>query len=59
MRFHDISSSRSWTLQPLAEIGGVSPRHLSRLFREHFGASVADHIQSLRVESARTLMTNT
>jgi transcriptional regulator GlxA family with amidase domain len=55
----EADPARSWTLQALAEIGGVSPRHLSRLFREHVGASVADHIQSLRVELARTLMTNT
>jgi transcriptional regulator GlxA family with amidase domain len=55
----EADPARSWTLPALAEIGGVSPRHLSRLFREHVGASVAGHIQSLRVELARTLMTNT
>jgi len=51
--------ARSWTLSALADIGGVSARHLSRLFREHVGSNIADYIQGLRVELARRLMANT
>jgi len=50
--------ARTWTLQALASIGGVSPRHLARLFRENVGTRVTDYIQSLRVELARRLMSN-
>jgi transcriptional regulator GlxA family with amidase domain len=50
---------RNWTLPALADIGGVSTRHLSRLFREHVGSNVADYIQGLRVELARRLLAST
>jgi transcriptional regulator GlxA family with amidase domain len=51
--------ARSWTLPALADIGGVSTRHLSRLFREHVGSNVEDYIQGLRVELARRLLATT
>jgi transcriptional regulator GlxA family with amidase domain len=46
-------------LPALADIAGVSTRHLSRLFREHVGSNIPDYIQGLRVELARRLMAST
>lgn len=48
--------ARVWTLQTLAEVACVSPRHLSRLFAEHTGVSVVAYQQQLRVARAQELM---
>ncbi|WP_137009534.1 GlxA family transcriptional regulator [Aquitalea aquatilis] len=41
-----------WSLPALADLVHVSPRHLSRLFREHAGVSVHDYHLALRAALA-------
>lgn len=50
---------RSWTLTALARLAGASPRHLSRLFNEHAGMSIADYRSRLRIALARELLGHT
>jgi len=51
--------TKSWTLSMLARIAGVSNRHMSRLFHEHVGMSLADYNNRLRVALARELLSQT
>lgn len=39
----------AWSLQAMAEVACVTPRHLARLFREHAGLSPHAWLQQLRV----------
>ena len=49
----------AWTLGGLAQIAGASSRHLSRLFHEHVGMSIADYGNRLRVALAQELLSQT
>lgn len=40
--------SAAWSLGRMAEVACVTPRHLSRLFREHVGATPHDYLQDIR-----------
>jgi transcriptional regulator GlxA family with amidase domain len=51
--------TRSWTLSRLAKIAGASNRHLSRLFHEHAGMSIAEYSNRLRVACAQELLRET
>jgi transcriptional regulator GlxA family with amidase domain len=51
--------ARNWTLKGLSRIAGASPRHLSRLFREHAGTNIPDYRNRLRVALARELLAQT
>jgi transcriptional regulator GlxA family with amidase domain len=51
--------TRSWTLTALARIASVSNRHLSRLFNEHVGMSIAQYVNRLRVARAHELLSQT
>jgi transcriptional regulator GlxA family with amidase domain len=51
--------TRSWALGKLAQIAGLSNRHMSRLFHEHVGMSCADYNNRLRVALARELLSQT
>jgi transcriptional regulator GlxA family with amidase domain len=51
--------TRSWTLRRLAKIAGASNRHLSRLFHEHVGMSIAEYSNRLRVAFAQELLRET
>jgi transcriptional regulator GlxA family with amidase domain len=44
------------TVAGLARRVGVSERHLARLFRSETGTTVADHVEAVRVETARRLL---
>jgi AraC-like DNA-binding protein/quercetin dioxygenase-like cupin family protein len=46
-------------LYQVAEAVSISPRHLSRLFREHFQVSVQGYINTLRLERAKKLLETT
>ena len=48
--------SQRWSLQALAQIACVSPRHLSRLFVQHAGLGVAAYQQRLRMALAQELL---
>jgi len=61
-RVQDVIASdlrRSWTLRGLARIGGASDRHLSRLFHEHVGMTIAEYRNRLRVAFAQQLLRET
>jgi len=51
--------TQPWPAQHLAKIAGTSPRHLSRLFREHVGMHIADYRNRLRAALAQELLTQT
>jgi len=44
--------SADWSLQRLAEVAHVTPRHLTRLFGEHVGRSPRQYVESVRVALA-------
>lgn len=44
--------ARDWTLQALATVAHVTPRHLSRLFKAHVGHSPHAYVQGIRVAVA-------
>lgn len=48
--------ARRHTLPQLASLAGMSPRHLTRLFRQTTGISVHDYATRVRLELARTLL---
>ena len=47
------------TVQQLADRLGIGPRHLSRLFHQHVGASPAEMAGTRRVHAAKRLITDT
>lgn len=51
--------TKSWTLRRLAKVAGASNRHLSRLFHEHVGVSIAEYSNRLRVAFAQELLRET
>ena len=50
---------RAWSSTALAKLAGTSPRHLSRLFREHTGLHLPDYRNRLRVALAHELLDQT
>jgi transcriptional regulator GlxA family with amidase domain len=50
---------RFWTLRGLARVGGASDRHLSRLFHEHVGMTIAEYRNRLRIAFAQQLLRET
>ena len=51
--------TKPWTLSQLARLAGASSRHLSRLFHEHTGMSIAEYTNLLRVALAQELLRET
>ncbi|RJG07497.1 helix-turn-helix domain-containing protein [Noviherbaspirillum cavernae] len=49
--------AHDWNVPQLAQIACTSERHLTRLFREHAGASLVDYLQCIRIALARDLLT--
>lgn len=59
-RHHIMKNPRTkLDLRSLAEVAGVSPRHLSRLFRAELGMSPVAYVESNRVDIARNLLERT
>ncbi|MDT0479405.1 GlxA family transcriptional regulator [Streptomyces doebereineriae] len=50
--------SAAHTLDSLAAVGGVSVRHLARLFRSEIGMSPGQYVDSIRTEAAQALLEN-
>lgn len=48
-----ISPERNWSVEELAALTYVSPRHLSRLFRQHLGISVREFHEQMRLVIAQ------
>ena len=46
-------------LDQLAAVFHVSRRHLTRLFAQHMGETVLQHVQRLRLERAKALLRHT
>jgi transcriptional regulator GlxA family with amidase domain len=46
------------TLKDLAQMAGISPRHLNRLFQEKLDRSTMDFYRTLRLDTARSLLRN-
>jgi transcriptional regulator GlxA family with amidase domain len=42
-----------WSLQRMAALAHVTPRHLARLFREHAGVTPREHVEQVRLALAR------
>lgn len=57
IRLHILESPRAkLSLEALAQVAGVSPRHLSRLFRSELGMSPTDYVELTRIDIARRLL---
>jgi transcriptional regulator GlxA family with amidase domain len=57
IRLHILASPRAELgLAALAELAGVSPRHLSRLFRAELGMNPVAYVELTRVDIARRLL---
>jgi transcriptional regulator GlxA family with amidase domain len=42
-----------WTLERMAALAHVTPRHLTRLFREHAGVTPREHVEQVRLALAQ------
>jgi transcriptional regulator GlxA family with amidase domain len=51
--------ARDWKLEDVADIAHMSPRHLSRLFNEQAGMSLADYTNRVRIALAGELLRQT
>ncbi|WP_345801502.1 DJ-1/PfpI family protein [Microbacterium sp. AZCO] len=49
----DADPARAWTVPHLAALVAVSPRHLTRRFREELGQSPAEYVNAVRFDLAR------
>ena len=57
VRLHILENARAdLSLQTLADIARLSPRHLSRLFRAEMGTSLATFVELTRIDIARRLL---
>ncbi len=57
IRLHVLEDARRHLgLAALAEVAGMSPRHLSRLFHDELGMSPADYVEMTRIDIARRLL---
>jgi AraC family transcriptional regulator len=50
---------RSVSLAEIARVSGMHRVHVSREFRKHFGTTIGEFLRNLRVQHARSLLTNT
>jgi transcriptional regulator GlxA family with amidase domain len=48
--------SARWGLDEMAEVASMSPRHLSRLFKEQLDTTPAAHVEAVRLAAARRLL---
>ncbi|GGP23519.1 GlxA family transcriptional regulator [Silvimonas iriomotensis] len=51
---HDVAAD--WSLETMAELVHVTPRHLTRLFREHANVAPTTYLRLLRVAQAQSLL---
>lgn len=58
MKYIKEHYQRDISLSELAEVAGVSPNYLSRLFKEETGINFVDWLNKLRIEKAVQLMEN-
>lgn len=52
-------SHRTFSVDEVADLAGLSRRTMERRFRKHFGHTVADEIRNTRLEKARTMLNET
>ena len=56
IRILESRLAESWTVHSIADLLGVSPQHLGRLFGRSLNQSPLDYLLSLRINRARTLL---
>ena len=55
----DAASHEAWPVARLAEVGGVSPAHFARSFRQAFGLPPHRYLLTRRIERATALLRDT
>ena len=50
--------SRENNIETLASLVNMSPRNLSRVFKEHTGSTILEYLTLLRIEYANTMLNN-
>ena len=55
IRILESRLAESWTVHSIADLLGVSPQHLGRLFGRSLNQAPMEHLLSLRINRARTL----
>ncbi len=53
---HNLAAENS--IETLAEMIAMSPRNLSRVFKESTGLTIVEYLTALRKETAKTLLNN-
>jgi transcriptional regulator GlxA family with amidase domain len=48
--------SKGWSLQDMAQVAHVTPRHLTRLFSSHVGSTPRAYVESVRATVARRVL---
>ncbi|UKS26875.1 AraC family transcriptional regulator [Paenibacillus sp. HWE-109] len=56
---HDHYTNSSLGLDMVADMFGISPKYLSRFFKQQIGVNFAEYIKSLRIELAKKLLSET
>ncbi len=58
LHFITIHLHEKITLETVAEAAGLSPCHLSRIFKKEVGMSIVDYVQKERIEAAKHMLVN-
>lgn len=58
LHFITIHLHEKLTLEIVAEAAGLSPCHLSRVFKKEVGMSIVDYVQKERIEAAKHMLLN-
>ena len=53
-----LAPKTAWTVQSLAEIAHVSPRHLGRLFQQHTGIAAMQYVTLVRLALAKSALSS-
>jgi transcriptional regulator GlxA family with amidase domain len=48
-----MRQANDWTLERMAELAHVTPRHLTRLFKAHAGLTPREHVEQVRLTLAQ------
>jgi two-component system response regulator YesN len=59
MYIEDHFANRDLSLNSLSDEFGISPKYLSRLFKDEFGVKFVDYLVSVRVKNAKKLLSET
>lgn len=51
-----MTNSQTLSLSNVAEVVGVHPTHLAKMFRRHYGCTIGEYIRMLRLDYAAKLL---